>query len=297
MKTIIENYVMHLKLSNASENTIRSYRGYLLDFARFADKLDVEAIEDYLGVLHKRQFSKASTRRALATLKSFGKWMVDEGLLTENPVAAFRPPRVRSHIQQRLTEEQAKQLCDGLVRTSFPERDRLILELLYGSGLRCDEAANLRLDDILEADVLLVSKGKGDKQRQVLLTDYAQRLLKIYLRKRKRILRKRTQKGNKRAVTGLFFALHGGQIDALSPRSLHRTVVEIAKDAGLPWVSPHDLRRAFATHMADRGAPHIVISRLLGHAKLSTTEGYIAAASPDKLKQAYARARNVEKAG
>jgi site-specific recombinase XerD len=298
MQTIIENYITHLKLSNASENTIRSYRGYLLDFARFADKLDVESIEGYLGVLHKRQFSKASTRRAIATLKSFGKWMVNEGLLAENPVAAFRPPRVRAHIQQRLTEEQAKQLCEGPVRTSFPERDRLILALLYGSGLRCDEVASLRMEDILEADVLLVSKGKGDKQRHVLMIDYAQRLLKIYLRKRKRILRNRTRKGDKREVTGLFFALQGPQIDALSSRSVFRTVVAIAKDAGLPWVSPHDLRRAFATHMADRGAPHIVISRLLGHAKLSTTEGYIAAASPDRLKKAYARARNeVQKAG
>jgi len=113
MKTLIENYITHLKLSNASENTIRSYRGYLLDFARFADKLDVEAIEGYLGVLHKRQFSKASTRRALATLKSFGRWMVNESVIPENPVDAFHPPRGRTHIQQRLTEEQARQLCEG----------------------------------------------------------------------------------------------------------------------------------------------------------------------------------------
>lgn len=291
MKRAIEGYLTHLTLSNASENTIRSYRGYLLDFARFSDKLDIEGIERYLVVLHGRQFSKGSVCRAIATLNSFGKWMVDEELLPENPVAAFRPPRVQRHIKQRLTEEQASQLCDGPIRTSFPERDRLLLELLYGSGLRCDEAAALRVDDVLEADVLLVSKGKGDKQRHVLLTDYAQDLLKIYLRKRKRILRKRRRKGDKREVTGLFFALQGLQIDALNSRSVFRIVVAIAKDGGMPWVSPHDLRHAFATHMADRGAPHIVISRLLGHAHLSTTETYIASSSPARLKTAYARAR------
>lgn len=294
MKKTIETYLEHLKLANASENTIRSYRGYLYDFARLKDAaLDVDHLEAYLLTLHERRLSKGSVRRAIATLKSFGRWMTEEGLLDDNPVEMFRGPRRSRHIQKRMTEEQARQLCEGPIRTSFPERDRLILELLYGSGLRCDEVASLRVEDILDADVLLVSKGKGDKQRHVLMTDYAQRMLKIYLRKRKRILRKRTRKGDKREVTGLFFALQGGQIDALSSRSVLRTVVAIAKDAGLPWVSPHDLRRAFATHMADRGAPHIVISRLLGHAKLSTTEGYIAAASPARLKQAYARARGL----
>src|SRR5205823_10103641 len=113
-------------------------------------------------------------------------------------VEAFRGPRGGTRIAQRMTEEQARQLCEGPVRTSFPIRDRLILELLYGSRLRCDEVANLRIDDVLEADVLLVSKGKGDKQRHVLLTDYAQRLMRIYLWKRKRILGKRAKKGDVR---------------------------------------------------------------------------------------------------
>jgi site-specific recombinase XerD len=140
------------------------------------------------------------------------------------------------------------------------------VELLYGSGLRADEVASLRVDDILGGDLLLVSTGKGDKQRQVLLTDFAQHALKAWLRKRKRILKRRVGKGDERKVTGLFFALKGGQIDALTSRSVYRLVVEIAKSTGTPWVSPHDLRRAFATHMAEHGAPHIVISRLLGHA-------------------------------
>jgi integrase/recombinase XerC len=165
------------------------------------------------------------------------------------------------------------------------------MELLYGSGLRCDEVANLRMEDIAADDVLLVSKGKGNKQRNVLLTDYAQQALVVYLAKRKKILQKRAQKGDHRAIAGPFFALHGGQIDSLSSRSVQRIVVAITKDAGVPWVAPHDLRRAFATHMADNGAAHVVISRLLGHAKLSTTEIYIADSSPDQLKKAYARAR------
>jgi site-specific recombinase XerD len=107
MKRRIESYLQYLQLANRSENTIRSYRGYLLDFARFAEVLDVENIERYLAVLHQREFAKASTRRALATLKSFGRWMVDEGLLRENPVEAFRGPRGSRRIKERISEGEA----------------------------------------------------------------------------------------------------------------------------------------------------------------------------------------------
>jgi site-specific recombinase XerD len=292
MNKAIEAYLESLKLSNASENTIRAYRGYLLDFARVCGEsatLDIDSVERYLVVLSERHLSKASVRRVIATLKSFGRWMTAEGLVAENPAEIFHGPRGSSRVQHRMTEAQARQLCERPLKTSFPIRGRLLLELMYGSGLRCDEVASLRKDDVCGSDVLLVSQGKGDKQRFVLLTDSAQRILKIYLWKRRRILQHRRDAG--REPTGLFFALCGKQIDTLTPRSVHRIVVGIAKDAGLSWVSPHDLRRAFATHMAENGAPRIVISRLLGHAKLSTTERYIAAGSADRLKKAYARAR------
>ena len=151
--------------------------------------------------------------------------------------------------------------------------------------------ANIRIEDFADPDLLLVTKGKGNKQRYVLLTDYAQDALKLYLKKRADILGKRARKDDTRTIAGLFFGLSGGQIDALTPRSIYRIVVKSATDAGLPWLSPHDLRRAFATHMDEHGAQHIVISQLLGHGKLSVTERYIAAASPQRLKKAYDRAR------
>ncbi len=295
MRKAVEQYLAHLALANASENTIRSYRGYLLEFASLcpveAFQVDVDHIEQYLAVLGRRQIAKATLGRVLATVKSFCEWLVGEGLLRENPAEAFRGPRRSHHVHCGATEQEIRSLLDGPIRTSFPERDRLILELLYGSGLRCQELASLLVSDFVDQDVLLVSKGKGNKQRRVLLTDCARVALVAYLAKRKQILDTRMRKGDMRKITSLFFARRGRQINALDPRSIRRIVVTLARDAGLPWLRPHDLRRAFATHMDQHGAPRIVISRLLGHSRQSITDVYIAKASPERLKMAYDRAR------
>jgi site-specific recombinase XerD len=310
MKNAIEQYLSYVKLANRSENTVRCYRSSLEDFVRVvgdinAATLTIEHIEQYLLVLYRRKASKATVCRALAILKAFCKWLVGEGVLSEcdNPAAVFRSPRRGVRIHQRANEAEIRAFLDGPVSgptmnnrrwnkaVFFPERDRLILELLYGSGLRCDECANLRVDDFIEPDKLVVSKGKGNKERYVFLTDAAISVLGAYLEKRQRILANRIQHGDARKITALFFGLSGAQINALSTRHVYRIVVKYAKNAGLPWLSPHDLRRAFATHMDEHGAPHVVISRLLGHAKLSTTDLYIAKASLGRVQQAYDRAR------
>ncbi len=295
MTKAIERYLAHLELANASDNTIRSYRGYLLDFAEVCRvepwALDVEHIERYLSALNLRRPAKATIRRALATIKSFCEWLVGEGILRENPAGSFRAPRASRRVHRSATEQEIRDLLDGPILTSSPERDRLILELMYGSGLRCQEVASLRLSDLIDTDVLLVSKAKGNKQRQVLLSDTARHALTAYLPKRRKILDARRERGDRRKITALFFGCSGPQIDALEPRNVRRIVTKLATDAGIPWLRPHDLRRAFATHLDQHGAPRIVISRLLGHAKQSVTDLYIAKASPERLKLAYDRAR------
>ena len=306
MNRAIEQYLSYLKLANRSTNTLRCYEGNLLDFAAVVAetdpaKLTIKHIENYLHVLHRRQASKETVRRALAVIRSFCRWLVGEGILADNPAAVFMPPRHSVRVKQRASETETRALLAQSIRSSFPERDRLILELLYGSGLRCDECASLQVEDFYPPNKLLVSKGKGDKQRYVLLTDPAAAAMKVYLEKREKIL---TRKGmthwpsgkkkpapGRQAITGLFFGLRGREIEGLEPRSVRRIVVKLAADAGINWLRPHDLRRAFATHLWENGAPLIVVSRLLGHAKLSTTDLYISKASLDRLKRAYDRAR------
>jgi integrase/recombinase XerD len=334
MKQAILEFLEYLKLANKSAQTIRQYRGVLLDFQKLIGEipqaqLDIPHIEAYLEALHERKLSKVSISRAVAILKSFCKWMTGEEILRENPADAFRGPRRPHRIRPRATEEEMERIIASTIR-SFPERDRLILELGYGSGLRNDELANIQIEDFMGGDQLLVSKGKGHKQRIVLLTEPARQALKLYLKKRKLILQKHSEvrelkgqghswqeianrlnrkygltlttsaykacarhrpDGNTSQITSLFFGLDGSQNNALDPRSILRIVTKSAIAAGVPWLRPHDLRRAFATHMGENGASHPVIQRLLGHKLLSTTEGYIAASSPERLKATYLRAR------
>jgi integrase/recombinase XerC len=296
MRNAIKQYLSHLAASNVSEETVRQYRGQLRDFAAHAGdisvaSLDVQHIEHYLVVLKERQLSKVSVARALCIIKSFFRWMTDEELLTENPAECFKGPRRPVHVRPRASEMEVRRLLEGPIRTSFPERDRLILELLYGCGLRENEVATIRVQDFREEERRLTIIGKGNKERTVPIGEYALAAMRVYLKKRSQILRERIRRGDAREITALFFGLCGAQINALSPRSIHRIVVKVAKDAGLPWLAPHDLRRAFATHMDQNHCPHIDISRLLGHARLSTTEIYIASGSPQRLKAAYEKAR------
>lgn len=201
----IESYLSFLKLANKSDNTIRSYRGYLLDFAGAFPSLSpseigAQQIEHYIHELARKTVSRTTLRRALATLKSFCAWLVTEGVLDENPTEDFPGPRVPHRVIKRVaTKTEIREWLDGpLTESHFPSRDRLLLELLYGSGLRCAEVAAVQVGDFIESDVLLVSKGKGDKQRTVLLTEPTQRALQIYLKQREEILRKRIPKNQPR---------------------------------------------------------------------------------------------------
>ena len=289
-KDAIEQYLSHLQLGNKSENTVRSYRRDLMELLAHTAYVDLaeigsEHIEGCLAAMHARNLKKASVRRFIACLKSFFSWAESEDLISASPVDGFDGPRVPGRVVRIASEPEMQKMFEHAPRTPFPERDRLILELLYGSGLRAEEVANIGVDDLVETDVLLVADGKGSKQRYVLLTDYAKRLWRIYLRKRNRILARRGLNHK-----GLFFGL-AGSIEPFTVKSVHRIVTGISSDVGLSWISPHVLRRSFATHLDIYGCPRIVISRLLGHARLSTTDLYIASASPERLKTVYQRAR------
>jgi len=231
MKNAIEQYLSYLKLANRSENTVRCYRSSLEDFARDvgdinAATLTIEHIERYLLVLYWRKASKSTVCRALAILKAFCKWLVGEGVLSEcdNPAAVFRSPRRGVRIHQRASEAEIRAFLDGPITSSFQERDRLILELLYGSGLRCDECANLRLEDFIEPNKLIVSKGKGNKERYVLLTSTATAAMKTYLARRSQVLSEKggtrwpcgqKRKPKRQTCTALFFGMAGPEIDGL----------------------------------------------------------------------------------
>jgi integrase/recombinase XerC len=287
MKKHVENFLLSLEAANMSAHTIRAYRADLERISAFFGpkfdlrKLDRPGIRGYLAQLHGA--SKTTVARKAASFNSFLKFLADEGVIEARLLEFVRPPKRADEIPEVPTEEQVKRLLDGEIATSFPARDRLLLELMYGAGLRVDEVASITLDDLQGNDAVLV-RGKGKKERVVVFGEYAQKALAEYLPVRAAKLKGRT-------TNALFFGLRSYDVEHLTVRNVARMLAAACSAKGLPHLHPHQLRHAFATHLLNAGAPIVVISRLLGHTKLSTTERYCRVSTGHMLR-AYDTAMN-----
>src|SRR6185369_12665490 len=260
---------------NASAHTLRAYSNEL---GRFAEYLGPEAcwkeidhiiIWGFLSHLHGCGLSKVSVARALAALRSLYKWLGREGIVAQNPAKLVSSPKLPKKLPRVPTMEE----INGLLNTempesaAFPERDRAIFELLYGCGLRNSELVGTELDDIEEANGVILVRGKGKKQRYVPLEGAAAEALKAYRPARQQVLNA-TGKSTRR----LLINRRGGP---LTTRSVGRIVKQIAVARGLPPdLHPHTLRHAFGTHMLEEGADLRAIQELLGHERLATTQRY-----------------------
>ncbi len=272
----------------ASAHTLRAYERELLGFAAFlierlgeaADPAKVEHtdIRAYLGTLYDRGLSKASAARALAAVRSWFKWLARTGHVEQNVAALVATPRLPKHLPRVPSIEQMNRVVDtvGDDAATWPARDRAILELLYGCGMRNAELTALNLEDIHWANEAILVRGKGQKQRFVPLGDAAAQALRAYLAERSARLA-----AADRTTPALFINLYlrglakaGGEA-RLTTRSVGRIVKRVAILRGLPSdVHPHTLRHAFGTHLLEEGADLRAIQELLGHERLSTTQRY-----------------------
>ena len=271
----------------ASAHTLRAYRRELLGFAAWmADEfaeLDLAAIEHthiraWLGSLYDRGLSKPSVARALAAVRSLFKWLARSGRIEKNPASLVSTPKLPKHLPRVPSIEQMNQVVDSVDDdgATWPARDRAILELLYGCGIRNAELTGLNLEDIHWANEAILVRGKGQKQRYVPLGDAAAQALRIYLGER--TARLAAAGASTRALL-LNLRLRGikrpGGEARLTTRSVGRIVKRIAVDGGMSAdVHPHTLRHAFGTHLLEEGADLRAIQELLGHERLSTTQRY-----------------------
>jgi integrase/recombinase XerC len=271
----LASFVRALHARNASAHTIKAYKTDLGEFARFVGpeelaRIDHTLIRAYLGSLYERGLSKASVARALSSLRSFFRWMGRERLIESNPALLVSAPKLPKRLPRVPTMEEVNAALDSAAsqEASFAERDRLILELLYGCGMRNSELTGINLEDIhLRQGVILV-RGKGKKQRLVPFGEAARDALETYLPRRVQTLEAHRCTGE----NALLVNLRGGR---LTTRSVGRIVKAVALAAGLPAeVHPHTLRHAFGTHMLEEGADLRAIQELLGHERLSTTQRY-----------------------
>ena len=274
----------------ASAHTLRAYERELYGFAGWLGKAgrvsDVAQIEHtqiraYLGTLYERGLSKASAARALAAIRSWFKWLARNKYVEQNAASLVSTPRLPKHLPRVPSIEQMNRVVDSVRddAASWPARDRAILEMLYGCGIRNAELTGLNVEDVHWANEAILVRGKGQKQRYVPLGDAAAAALRIYLAEREaRLAAVSEQKSVRTPALFVNLQLRGlekGGDARLTTRSVGRIVKRIAILRGLSSdVHPHTLRHAFGTHLLEEGADLRAIQELLGHERLSTTQRY-----------------------
>jgi integrase/recombinase XerC len=293
LSTLVEEYLRVLANERgASAHTLRAYQRELHGFAAFqlerygrkqsAERIEHTHIRAYLGMLYDRGLSKASAARALAAVRSWFKWLARAGYVEQNAASLVATPRLPKHLPRVPSIEQMNRAVDSVSEdsASWPARDKAILEVLYGCGIRNAELTGLNLGDIQWSNEAILVRGKGQKQRLVPLGDAAAEALRAYLAERSARL-DAAGKVNGTGTPALFVNLQlrglsklGGQA-RLTTRSVGRIVKRIAIQRGLSAdVHPHTLRHAFGTHLLEEGADLRAIQELLGHERLSTTQRY-----------------------
>ena len=270
----VTDFLRHLGERNASPHTIKAYRQDLALFAAYAGargwkQIDHIAVRGFLSQLYDKGLSKPSVARALAAVRSLYRWLAREGLVEQNPAKLVATPKLPKKLPRVPTIEEMNFVIDGDMPevAAFPERDRLMLELLYGCGIRNSELTGINVGDIrLSAEAILI-RGKGKKERYVPFGGSVKEALATYMPERQKLL-----EDTRKQFMALLINRRGGR---LTTRSVGRIIKKIAVAKGLsPDVHPHTLRHAFGTHMLEEGADLRAIQELLGHERLATTQRY-----------------------
>lgn len=274
----------------ASDHTVRAYSREIRSFAEYLNhSLGEEGrlvavehlhIRAYLGVLYERGLGKASAARALASIRSWFKWLAKDGRVQQNPALLVSTPKRPLHLPRVPSMEEVNRVLNGMDDDktkgsgAWPQRDRVIFELLYGCGIRNSELCGLDVRHVRWADDVVLVRGKGKKERLVPLGDEAAHALRAYLPEREAKL---GAAGKVALVSdgALMMNLRMRGTCRLTTRSVGRIVKSIAQSRGLAAdVHPHTLRHAFGTHMLEEGADLRAIQEMLGHERLSTTQRY-----------------------
>jgi len=257
-----------------SENTVAAYRRDLVRFAKWLDgravvRLSIRDLADYAGWLNRHNLGPATIARHLVSLKLFFRYLQLEGVLKDNLAELLGSQKLWERVPKVLSPRQVDRLLGSPTkRDPYWHRDRALLELLYATGCRASELTDLRLSDVNLEEAFCSCRGKGDKQRLVLLGDRAIYAFKKYLEHDRARLASR-------AKTVPEWALLSYRGRRLRRERIWELLKKYAKRAGVPEAtSPHTLRHSFATHMLAGGADLRQVQEMLGHASIATTQIY-----------------------
>lgn len=269
MSKILKDYGNYLKIERAmSQNTVASYcsdvSAFLKEIPCSAELVKPEDIEAYIG--SRTELSKRTQARVLSSLRSFFSWLVIEGAVKDNPCDKVDSPKLGRYLPDVLSVEEVEAIIESVDLTSWQGlRDRAILEMLYGSGLRVSEATGLRISSLYFEDGFVRVIGKGDKERLVPMGEVAAKAVLDYLERRPEPAA---------ACDDILFLNKSGS--RLSRQSMFKMIKKQALAAGVRKdISPHTFRHSFATHLVENGADLRVVQDMLGHESITTTEIYM----------------------
>ena len=275
-QALIADFEKHLRAEKGlADLTIRNYKADiqpLYEYIRLKDISDMRELSrvnlrGYLAWLTELGYVRHSVSRKLSTLRTFLRWMSSRGIIEGDPLPRRGIMRVPKRLPRFLSQEQADRLMD-VPDTTKPTglRDQALLEVIYGAGLRVSEASNLRVTDLNLSTREIRVRGKGSKERVVLIGGTAKNALSLYLRDG------RPRLAGKGSGMTLFLNRFGGR---LSQRSIQEKVRRYSIKAALPsGVHTHTLRHSYATHLLEGGADLRVVQELMGHASPATTQIY-----------------------
>lgn len=274
-----------------SKATCRAYRTDLLSLAEHARRmrrpdpadLDLSVLRSWLAAMRSRGASAATLSRRASAARTFTAWATRRGILATDVAARLETPRRPRTLPRVLQREQASAVFAELPDSSDPLalRDRVVVEMLYGSALRVSELCGLDVDDVDTDRRLLRVIGKGNRERRVPYGVPAGRALDRWLTSGRRAL------VGPASGPALLLGARGGRLD---PRTARRAVhATLGSAEGVPNLAPHGLRHSAATHMLEQGADLRSIQELLGHATLATTQLYTHVTA-ERLRVSYERA-------
>lgn len=276
MEKIITKFIEYLEYEKGySKKTIISYEKDLELFNNYLkenkieniNKIDYTIIRKYLSHLHDKNYESSSVSRKISTLRTFFKYNLKENTIKQNPMTLISNPKKEKKLPKYLNYEEMEKLLNCIdITTKEGIREKLIIELLYSTGIRVSELVNIKIKNIKVHENQIKILGKGNKERIVLFGTKAKELIKLYLN---------TYKENFKGNISDEYLLINEKGKPLSTNKIELIVKDVLKKSALKLnISPHTLRHTFATHLLDSGADLKSVQELLGHENLKTTAIY-----------------------
>lgn len=287
MEKEIDRFIEYLKYQrNYSDFTCNNYNKDLNEYNSFIlnnkinyKNMDYNEAKEYVIYLNKKNDAKSTISRKLSSLRTFYKYLVLNNKVESNPFLLVSSPKKEKRIPKFINYNNMEEILNvPNIKTKEGQRERVILEVLYASGVRVSELVNIKLKDIDFSNKNILILGKGSKERLVSFGDYALEYINLYLKEGRNLLLDGVKSD---------YLIVGKKSEKLTTRRVEQIIDDIIKRTSIKLnITPHMFRHTFATHLLDNGCDLLVVQELLGHASLSSTEIYTHV-SNEHLREVY----------